>query len=211
VKHALLIGLGIFAVLGSGCTPYGDRTLHWDEAVTLASGEIVHIKRTQRIRTELNAGGPSGNLALNAKLQSAEDPPAFPAWEAPMLPILLDRDPDTSEWILIATMSMCEFWNRNQEPEPPYWAFRARHGRWYRTDVPPSYWNRPANLFAALMARDTGRSIEQSYRSRLKVQTGYLGRAPNGGVAQRISIRCSRGTDKQGNTRERDLDIFGRE
>jgi hypothetical protein len=128
-----------------------------------------------------------------------------------MLPILLDKDPGTKEWVLVATAYSCEFWNRNQEPEPPYWAFRARHGRWYRTDVPPTFWNRRANLFAALKARDTGWSIQRTYRSRLIEQTRLLGRLPIGGVGQHTPIECSHGTDKQGNTRERDLDIFGRE
>ena len=150
--------------------PYGDREIKWTETVLLSSGETVSVHRVQRVEVHLTSEGRSGNLAKMATVTSDRDPPAFPPWQAPMLPILLDRDPDTGAWVLIATMFLCDVWGRNGQPKPPYWGFRVVDGQWRRAGIPASFWDRPANLFAALQAIDSSSTVRSSYDYRRRAQ-----------------------------------------
>lgn len=143
-----------------------DGNLDWKEEVTLSSGEKFFITRTQRLDLNVANALTPGNHALDSRVASATDRIHFPEWRAPMIPLLLDRDPANGDWILVATNATCRFWQRNQQPAPPYWAFRAVKGEWKRTEMPAGFWNRPTNLFAAFNLSDSDRTIAQTLRAR---------------------------------------------
>lgn len=169
--RVLMLGICLYVVYTMLHFPYGERDIKWTETVPLSSGGTVNVRRVQSVEVTLTSEGRSGDLAKMAKVTSDSDPPAFPPWQAPMLPILIDRDPDTGAWVLIATMYSCNVWGRNGQPKPPYWGFRVVDGQWRRADIPEAFWDRPANLFAAIQATDSSSTVRSSYEYRRRAQT----------------------------------------
>jgi len=201
----------IAALTISACGRYGEREIEWTETVALASGETTVIERVQKVEINLTSDGDSGDLAKMATVASATSPVAFPPWQAKMLPILLDRDPATGEWVLIATMYQCKFWRRNGAPERPYWGFRVFEGKWYRTEIPKSFWGRSANLFAALQSRDTSSLAQATYVKRRNYQSTRGPEINISGVNRDGRKRfCTSPAPTSAPSMERDLTDFGR-
>ena len=162
VLGVLLYFFGEKKWLGGGTTH-----LEWTEDVSLASGEKIQIERDVKFRWGfIFLGGREGNETLRSVVRPAAGSKAFPEWSAPMLPILLDRDPVTGTWWLVATTEEEKFWQRNQEPQPPYWGFKTQVGRWVRTSVPDQAWGRVANLFVRYDYDDSTRTLRHSLKVR---------------------------------------------
>lgn len=154
--------------------PPGTVRLQWKEQVVLAGGAKIEIERFVRFHWQQPWAGPrSEDETQDAWLRSTLNPPAFPIWQAPMVPLVLDRDPGSGEWLLVATMSHCRVWALNGQPKPPYWAFRVENGRWMRTAMPEEIWGRPANLLVRYDKDDddnqlrAGAAIRKSYQPAL--------------------------------------------
>lgn len=206
--RSLTIIVGVFALaLLSSCSKYGDRTLRWEEQIQLSSGDSAVVGREQRIEFHLTSDGASGDRAKMSVVRSASNPPSFPEWKAPLVPFLLDVDPSTGRWTLVATMATCDVWRRNQEPQPPYWAFQVDGQRWQRTSIPESFWNRRGNLFANFTYEDTSQSITSTYKSRLPSQA--RGSNAVAAVSRTSDVTCGAGSSKTQSSRELDLAQFG--
>jgi hypothetical protein len=211
LMHVVGLGVVLYALVSIFPWPYGEREIEWTETVALASGETTVIERVQRVEIHLTSEGPSGDLAKMATVASATSPPAFPPWQAKMLPILLDRDPATGEWVLVATMYNCRFWLLNGAPERPYWGFRAFEGEWYRTEIPESFWGRSANLFAALQSRDTSSLVQATYVKRRAYTSTRGSEIHISGVNRDGRKRfCVPPAPASASSIERDLTEFGR-
>jgi hypothetical protein len=134
--------------------------------VTLASGEVIQINRHVLFRQE-GAWGTGGGLSAPTYTTSSIDiipsDREFVRWDAPMIPILIDRDEVTKEWIVIAGHDNPSFWNANGKPCPPQWAFRLRAGVWYVQPVPESLLGRLPNLLADLRVTDDREYSEATF------------------------------------------------
>jgi hypothetical protein len=170
-----VLGLAAAALVTSSCEPYDPNAdLTWIEPVQLASGETVTIKRHVVFRQERAWGGGFASAPVY-KTSSIELVPAsaeFPVWNAPLMPIVLDRDPANNEWIVVASANSCDIWVGNGRPRPPYWAFRLRSGAWYRDAIPESFYDRAANLFVGLTIADDSQSLSEHITAR-KLQQSY--------------------------------------
>jgi hypothetical protein len=91
-------------------------------------------------------------------------------WDAPLVPILLDVDPENGEWVVVATGDGCDVWVRNGHPRPPYWAFRHRNGAWYRDKIPESFLARAANLLVEYDVSDTSQKLNAQVSKRKALQ-----------------------------------------
>ena len=111
-----------------------------------------------------------------------------------MLPLLLERDPVTGAWWLVASTSECDFWQRNQEPQPPYWAFVTDGGRWRRAPVPEAYWGRLANLFVRYDFDDTDRVLRKTLAARKLAQRPEADHDFNAFLSKTIVCKCSPST-----------------
>ena len=108
-----------------------------------------------------------------------------------MLPLLLERDPVTGAWWLIASTKSCEFWNRNQEPQPPYWAFVAQGGEWRRAPVPEAYWGRLPNLFSRYDFDDTDRKLSKTLAARKAAQRPSNDQEFTAVLSKSATCKCS--------------------
>jgi hypothetical protein len=159
----------------AGCGPDipSEAEFRYDETVQLAAGDTVRIRRHVKF---LQPGIGGGMKELRAKafkfstLQILPESPEVPVWSAPLVPIVLDRDPENGEWVLIASTDNCDVAWDNGNPVPMYWGFRLRAGEWFRAPIPEVFFNRTANLFAdfrvyeseaELLANFTQRKAEQ--------------------------------------------------
>jgi len=91
-------------------------------------------------------------------------------WNAPFVPIVLDKDPANGEWLLVAANDGCLPWLRNGLPRPPYWAFRQRNGKWYRDSIPDSFLMRQANLLVEFDVDDKAHREERKIEARKGLQ-----------------------------------------
>ena len=91
---------------------------------------------------------------IAASLKIISGPTDFVFWSAPILPMLLDRDPQNGEWIVVAGADSLQFWNANGQPCPRQWAFRLHNGSWYLQPIPESLIGRKPNLLLDLRVSD---------------------------------------------------------
>jgi hypothetical protein len=152
--------------IGCGNSP-SRADLSWIEPVQLASGEELKVRRHVIVRQERAFGGGFASAAVYDTSTVSLDPsiPQFPVWNAPIVPIYLDKDPGTAEWIIIASSDSCDIWLRNGRPRPPYWAFRLRDGAWLRDAIPKEFIGRKANLFVGLQVTDDSEELSGELRT----------------------------------------------
>ena len=146
--------------------------LTWVEPVKLASGETVKIKRHVVMIHERAWGGgfSSAPIYRTSSIELEPASPEFPKWDAPFVPIVMDKDPANGEWLIVASISSCSLWLRNGLPRPPYWAFRLRNGEWYRSTVPDSFIERSANLFVEFDVTDSSGALNRDIQGRKRKQ-----------------------------------------
>ena len=145
--------------------------LTWVEPVKLASGETVKIKRHVVMIHERAWGGgfSSAPIYRTSSIELEPASPEFPKWDAPFVPIVMDKDPANGEWLIVASIDGCSLWLRNGLPRPPYWAFRLRNGEWYRSPIPGSFIERKANLFVEFDVTDNSSALNHEIEAR-KIQ-----------------------------------------
>jgi hypothetical protein len=145
-----------------GCSGIADRG--WSEEVDLDDGQLLVIDRYVKFQSSHSiAGDAHSSTDLESTL-------AFPkslglaTWSAPLVPILLYRDPAANEWVIVATTSNCDTWYLEGKPEPPYWEFRHQSGKWLRSRVSGASIGRKTNLFfdfrPSLPARKISRELK---------------------------------------------------
>jgi hypothetical protein len=168
------------------------KVLRWTESVPLSSGQQIEIKRHVKFRWRTNLGAPrSGDETISSTLQSIATPKLFPDWSAPMVPVLLDRDPQTGQWWLVATNSHCEFWQRNLEPQPPYWAFVVIGNRWRRAPIPEFASDRRANLFTLYDFKDWYWTLQRRFTVRKREQMAIPNEWEYNAIRPTIRSNCA--------------------
>lgn len=131
-----------------------DTQFEWTEDVPLNDGQTIVVKRTARLSANHIAGGGGGSFNKGMTLEIV--PPLLPdgtpmptAWSDVYVPLLLDRDPTTQEWFIVATFFHCDSWKNLGEPALPYTEYRFRQGKWQRQELSPEIIGRSANLYIA--------------------------------------------------------------
>ena len=124
--------------------------LKWHEEVQLQTGEVIVIQRTAKFSGNGMAGGVSESLhsGMTIEFKSPDKPDNPMIWRGLHAPMILDRDPHTHEWIIVATFHHCESWHDTGRPTPPYLAYRYREGQWLQQSIDPKWIGRDANVVA---------------------------------------------------------------
>jgi hypothetical protein len=149
-RHTLLrwisCALGILALFGCG-----DTHLQWNEQVKLNDGEVILITRSAKFSENWVAGGGGGSLnkGMTIQLQQQQKSDSPSLWEGRFVPIVLDRDPDSKEWFIVATFYHCDGWYELGRPKLPYTEYRFRGGTWIQQPLAPKWIGRPANVIPA--------------------------------------------------------------
>ncbi len=136
-------GLGLWLIFHA-------PNMHWNEEVQLQTGEVIVIRRTAIFsENPMTAGGAeSSNKGMTIEFKSPDKPDNPAMWSGVHVPIILDRDPHTHEWVIVATFYHCGSWHDNGQPTPPYTTYRYRDGKWLQQSMDPSWIGRDANVVA---------------------------------------------------------------
>jgi hypothetical protein len=124
------------------------KELRWSEKVEVSAGETVEVSRHLKFGVSREMSEKVGMvIPSSARIEIVAAGVELPPIDVgPLTPTVLMRDDVTREFVVIAGTNNCRFWQRNDEPSPPYWAFRLHEAEWFRADLPPSAIGRPANL-----------------------------------------------------------------
>jgi hypothetical protein len=169
---AALLCAGIAFGLASCDSTANTADLRWTEPVQLASGETVTVRRHVFMVHNRALGGnfSSAPIYETSSLEVVGSDSELPMWDAPLVPVVLDKDGPSNEWVIVASAEGCDIWLRNGRPRPPYWAFRLRDGEWYRVPIPESFIGRPANLFIGFEVSDRSEDLNARIDERKRTQ-----------------------------------------
>ncbi len=147
-----LLGFSVAAM--SLWLTFRDPYLKWNEEVNLQSGEVIVIKRTAKFSENWIAGGGGGsfNRGMTIEFDSPDKPSNPTIWSGLYVPMILDRDPDTNEWMIVATFYHCDSWYDIGRPALPYTAYRYREGKWLQQSMEPKWIGRKANVLVTDLA-----------------------------------------------------------
>lgn len=119
----------------------------WTEDVLLDDGSTIVVRRDVRFE-ESDAWGSGAYNAVEteASIVFTGALALLPPWSKPLIALLLYRDSDTHEWVVVATTTSCERWNWWGEPRPPYWEYRLEPGGWREVPLSKASIGRSVNL-----------------------------------------------------------------
>lgn len=126
----------------------------WSEEVKLQSGELIVISRTAAFSENWIAGGGGGafNMGMTLRIQNPQHAENPSVWEGRFVPILLDRDPQSKEWFVVATFFHCDSWYELGRPKLPYTEYRFKNGQWVQQALSPQWVGREGNVWPSDLA-----------------------------------------------------------
>lgn len=108
----------------SGCST---RHYEWTEDVDLGDGRTIQIEREVTFNFSLpGSGGTAVAEETNAAIRFSGQLRKLPVWQQPLRALELYQDLN-DEWVVVATTTSCDVWERRGKPAPPYWEFRLRN------------------------------------------------------------------------------------
>lgn len=141
-----------------GCSP---KVFTWKEEVQLLSSETFIVQRTisfKEYQPWSGGGGGSDIVTSTLDVISPNRPDNPRRWShPPLIPMLLDSDPGTHEWLIVTTFYMCTAWYDLGRPKLPYAQFRFRDGQWRQEPLSEQLVGREANLLVPNQA-DVGKN-----------------------------------------------------
>lgn len=142
--------LGLCVTAGGLWLVVRDPRMEWREEVQLQSGEVIVIKRTAKFSENWIAGGGGGsfNRGMTIEFDSPNKPDNPTMWSGLYVPILLNRNPDTNEWIIVATFIHCDSWYDIGRPKIPYTQYQYRGGQWVQQAMDSKWIGREGNVTA---------------------------------------------------------------
>lgn len=154
-----------------------DTQFEWTEDVPLNDGQTIVVKRSARLSANQIAGGGGGsfNKGMTMEIVSPTLPASAPmptVWSDVYVPLLLDLDPTTQEWFIVATFFHCDSWKNLGEPPLPYTEYRFRQSKWQRRQLSPEFIGRAANLYIADRPPPQMHLTESGKQSEIKSRSG---------------------------------------
>jgi len=143
-------------VTAAGCSR---MSLKWKEEVRLSSGQLIAVDRTAQgtITRDIAmraTGWKPKEMTLRIS-QAGLGVQAPPAWRSILIPVVLDYDPATSTWSVLATYLFCSTWYDMGRPQSPYVQYISRHDEpWRVVPLQPGWVGRWSNLLTHI--RPTG-------------------------------------------------------
>jgi hypothetical protein len=121
--------LFLLCVLLTACAPDVDGA--WREEVVLKDGRVITVSR-QVTWEEIQPWGQAKSYAIKKASLSLPVPRA-PEWRSSRENVVLvDFDEPRREYVVITTPATCGSYAAAGRPEPPYFEYRLREGRWQR-------------------------------------------------------------------------------
>lgn len=126
-------------------------SLKWKEEVRLSTGQLIAVDRTAR-------GTITRDIAMRATgwkpkettlriPQAGLGVQAPPVWRSILIPVVLDYDPASSTWSVVATYLFCSTWYDMGRPRSPYVQYISSHGEpWQAVPLQPGLAGRRSNM-----------------------------------------------------------------
>jgi hypothetical protein len=143
----------VFLLLALLClTGCGPKKLAWTEEVQLQSGEVLNTRRTALAQPFGQIGGTGGweNEGMTVEIIAPNNPGYPTPWSGKFVPLLLDRDPDTNEWFMVATFYSCTSWYDLGRHKLPYTEFRFKNGQWVQQALSEKLIGRATNMLTSI-------------------------------------------------------------
>jgi hypothetical protein len=164
--HALRLSLLCTLVLTMvGCSRMSES---WKEEVRLSDDRLIVVKRTAKGRITrdmaMRATGwiPRETTLRIAQIDGAAKPPV---WRSVLIPVVMDYDPASSTWSVVATYMFCDTWYDMGRPASPYVQYVSVSGEaWRVVPLQAGLVGRRANLLSHI--RPTGESglVREQYK-----------------------------------------------
>jgi len=193
LKRVLFLAtLVLLATLGACEWLTGRAVREWSEEVALRDGRTITIQRHVEFDYSNSlAGDAYSSKERKSTLAFRGDLATLPLWDFPLVPLVLYEDPDSSEWVIVATTDNCEVWDVRGRPQPPYWEFRLKGSQWTEVMITDASFGQATNLFigyqSGLPAKKITVGLTEAYVRRTLVADIYRsirsdGRSGCGGV-----------------------------
>ena len=136
------------ALMLVGCD---QASVRWSEEVRLKDGQMIVVKRTAQGKTYSELGGTGGwRDPVQMSVSIAPTPGGIkppPEWRDNYVPALLDYDPHSKAWSIVATFYYCSTWHAMGRPIPPYIEYQSTSGgSWQRVPLEERLLDRETNL-----------------------------------------------------------------
>ena len=126
----------------------GDAVREWSEEVELDHGDVVIVeRRVEFTKSNSISGDTYGTSVRKSTLVVKGEGAALPIWDDVLQPLVLYRDYEALEWVLVASTTNCLTYRRRGRPKPTYWEFRLQGSSWVETALSPGSLERQTNLF----------------------------------------------------------------
>jgi hypothetical protein len=149
-------------------------TRAWTEDVLLDDGSTIRIARTATfIETNSLSGDSYNAVETEATIAFTGDRANLPMLRHGLMALLMYEDPTVGgEWVVVATTTSCDVWQRRGQPHPMYWEFRLKDSEWMETPLSQTSVGRAVNLLHRYQAELNTGHITVADRRRLEADTG---------------------------------------
>lgn len=164
--HTLrLILLCTLLLTMGGCSRMSES---WKEEVRLSDGRLIVVKRTAKgtitrdIAMRATGWKPKETTLRIAQVDGAAKPPV---WRSFLIPVVMDYDPASSTWSVVATYMWCSTWYDMGRPVSPYVQYISVGGdAWRVVPLQPGWVGRQANLLTHIQPTGQPRLIREAYK-----------------------------------------------
>lgn len=140
----------------------------WKEEVRLSDGQLIVVKRTAKgtltrdIAMRATGWKPKETTVRIGQVDGAAKPPV---WRSHLIPVVMDYDPASSTWSVVATYIFCDTWYDMGRPVSPYVQYISVGGdAWRVVPLQAGLIGKRANLLTHI--RPTGESglVREQYK-----------------------------------------------
>ncbi|HDS0923425.1 TPA: hypothetical protein QDZ10_001901 [Stenotrophomonas maltophilia] len=140
----------------------------WKEEVRLSDGRLIVVKRTAKgtltrdIAMRATGWIPRETTLRIGQVDGAAKPPV---WRSHLIPVVMDYDPASSTWTVVATYIFCDTWYDMGRPVSPYVQYISVGGEaWRVVPLQAKLIGKRANLLTHV--RPTGESglVREQYK-----------------------------------------------
>jgi len=164
--HALRVTLlCMLALTLVGCSRMSES---WKEEVRLSDGQLIVVKRTAKgtitrdIAMRATGWKPKETTLRIAQVDGAVKPPV---WRSFLIPVVLDYEPASSTWSVVATYMWCSTWYHMGRPAFPYVQYVSVGGEaWRVVPLQPGWVGRRANLLTHIRPTGEPSMIREAYK-----------------------------------------------
>jgi uncharacterized protein YecE (DUF72 family) len=135
---------------------------------------VVVVAVKVQYETIGEVGGPStrARRQTTVRIKPGQGLPDT-AWSEDLAAVLLDFDSVAKELVLVATIVVCEQWERWGRPRPAYVEFRLRGGNWrHQTLFTQALFDRQVNLLQTWAAQTRGSYVTLAQKRGLDSDIG---------------------------------------